>query len=228
LRTAFVRDGVLKPREQGDWGERSAALWLLSQGALVFIPFGHSPDIDLITILEDRAVRVQVKNCSHWRQNRWECLLCTRGGNQSWSGIVKRLDPSRYDYLFVVVADGRRWWIPSAALEVGTRLRLGGPQVRRLRGRSRTADPWRQSSRLGRPSGGFRSGQTGSAVNRVAQPSEVRILLPPSKPLDGRVRTNSDTAGTFCSGRAESARPSPVVASRDFSLRASPLWAPPE
>jgi PD-(D/E)XK endonuclease len=128
LRTAFVRDGVLKPREQGDWGERSAALWLLSQGALVFIPFGHSPDIDLITILEDRAVRVQVKNCSHWRQNRWECLLCTRGGNQSWSGIVKRLDPSRYDYLFVVVADGRRWWIPSAALEVGTRLRLGGPK----------------------------------------------------------------------------------------------------
>jgi hypothetical protein len=50
---------VLTPREQGDWGERSAALWLLSQGAPVFIPVGHSPDIDLITILEDRAVRVQ-------------------------------------------------------------------------------------------------------------------------------------------------------------------------
>ena len=124
----FVRVGVLKPREQGDWGERSAVLWLWSQGAPVFIPFGHSPDIDLMTILDDRAVRVQVKSCSHWRQNRWECVLCTHGGNQSWNGIVKRLDPSRYDYLFVAAADGRRWWIPSHEVGGGTHIMLGGPK----------------------------------------------------------------------------------------------------
>jgi hypothetical protein len=35
------------------------------------------------------------------------------GRNQSWTGVVKRLDPARFDYLFVLVGDGRRWFIPS-------------------------------------------------------------------------------------------------------------------
>ena len=39
--------------------------------------------------------------------------VCTRGGNQSWSGLVKRLDPTSCDYLFVLVGDGRRWFIPA-------------------------------------------------------------------------------------------------------------------
>jgi hypothetical protein len=38
--------------------------------------------------------------------------ICTRGGNQSWNGITKRLDPTRIDCLFVIVGDGRRWSIP--------------------------------------------------------------------------------------------------------------------
>jgi hypothetical protein len=119
---------VLTPREQGDWGERSAALWLLSQGAPVFIPFGHSPDIDLITILEHRAVRVQVKSSRYIRNRRWHVVVRTSGGNQSWNRIVKRMDSSRCDYLFVAVADGRRWWIPSKAIGGETALMLGGPK----------------------------------------------------------------------------------------------------
>ena len=53
--------------------------------------------------------------------------VCTRGGNQSWNGVVKRLDPARYDYLFVLVADGRRWFMPSEAAVGGTKICLGGP-----------------------------------------------------------------------------------------------------
>jgi hypothetical protein len=122
--------GKLTPREQGDWGERSAVLWLWSQGAPVFIPFGHSPDIDLIAVMDDRAVRVQVKSSRYVRKRRWNVVVRTSGGNQSWNGIVKRMDPSRCDYLFVAVADGRRWWIPSKAIGGETGLMLGGPKYR--------------------------------------------------------------------------------------------------
>ena len=59
-------------------------------------------------------------------KGRWDVTLCTRGGNQRWNGLVKRLDASRYDFLFVLVADGRRWFIPSDRVEGGTGLRLGG------------------------------------------------------------------------------------------------------
>lgn len=38
----------LKPREQGDIGELSAMHWLAEQGARLYLPVGHSPDVDLI------------------------------------------------------------------------------------------------------------------------------------------------------------------------------------
>lgn len=115
-------------REQGDLGELSAMFWLGSIGAAVALPVGSSPDWDLIAELGARLLRVQVKTCTCYRNRRWEVTLCTRGGNQSWSGLVKRLDPSRCDYVFVHVGDGRRWFIPSRALGGGTGIRLGGPK----------------------------------------------------------------------------------------------------
>ena len=54
--------------------------------------------------------------------------LATRGGNQSWSGLVKRFSSERCDWLFVLVADGRRWFIPADAVEGGSGLLLGGPK----------------------------------------------------------------------------------------------------
>lgn len=38
--------------------------------------------------------------------------VCTRRGNHSWNGLVKRIDPLRCERLFVHVGDGRRWYIP--------------------------------------------------------------------------------------------------------------------
>jgi hypothetical protein len=121
---------VLKrdPRGQGDLGERSAITYLLDLGWPVFLPIGHSPDIDLVTDFGDGAVRVQVKTSTVFRNGRWDVTVATRGGNRSWSGLVKRLDPSRYDYLFVLVGDGRRWFIPAATVEGGCGVRLGGPK----------------------------------------------------------------------------------------------------
>jgi hypothetical protein len=116
------------PRRQGDAGELSAMCWLAGQGATVFIPVGHSPDVDLIADFGETLVRVQVKTATHHRRGRWETRISTMGGNQSWNGLVKRFDHSRCDRLFVHVGDGRRWYIPAHAVDGGSGLLLGGPK----------------------------------------------------------------------------------------------------
>jgi hypothetical protein len=116
------------PRGQGDLGERSAMLWFGARGAGVFMPVFHCRDFDLVADWGEGLVRVQVKTSTFRRDGRWEVAVCTRGGNRSWNGLVKRLDSTLYDMLFVLVADGRRWLIPSSAVGGGCSIRLGGPR----------------------------------------------------------------------------------------------------
>jgi hypothetical protein len=118
----------MSPRRQGDLGEASAMEWLTGQGYGVFYPIGHSPNSDLLIEDGDALRRVQVKTTTQWRKRRWEVTLCTRGGNQSWNGIVKHFSASRCDRLFVLVADGRRWFIPAHAVDGGSGIVLGGPK----------------------------------------------------------------------------------------------------
>jgi PD-(D/E)XK endonuclease len=126
-----VADGWT-PRKQGDAGEASAVAWFLTRGAFVFVPVAHTPsDYDLIVDLDGRVLRVQVKTSSCREGNRFAVAVCTRGGNQSWNGIVKRFTASRCDYLFVHVGDGRRWFIPAEAVEGGNQIMLGGPKYAR-------------------------------------------------------------------------------------------------
>jgi len=119
---------VLTPREQGDFGEMSAMQWLVWQGASVALPVGNNSHWDLMAELHGRAIRVQVKTSRCVGRGRWAVTLATRGGNQSWNGVTKYLDPSRFDYLFVLVGDGRRWFIPADRIEGGRGLALGGPK----------------------------------------------------------------------------------------------------
>ena len=72
--------------------------------------------------------RIQVKTTTRWRNRRWEVMLCTSGGNQSWNRIVKLFSASRCDWLFVMVGDGRRWFVPAGAVDGGTGIALGGPK----------------------------------------------------------------------------------------------------
>jgi hypothetical protein len=102
--------------------------WFAAQAAIVCFPIGHSPDWDFIAELDGRLLRVQVKSCTAFCRGRWNVTVCTRGGNRSWSGLVKRFDPKSCDYLFAVVGDGRRWCIPSEALMTQTSVQLGGPR----------------------------------------------------------------------------------------------------
>ncbi len=86
----------------------------------------HSPDYDLVAELEGRLFRVQVKDDA-FRKGRWDVTVCTRGGNQSWNGSRRGSIP-RFDYLFVLVGDGRRWFIPSDSVGGRPGLLLGGPK----------------------------------------------------------------------------------------------------
>jgi AbrB family looped-hinge helix DNA binding protein len=172
----------LKSREQGDFGELSAMEWLASQGAKIYVPVGHSPDVDLIADFGDRLLRVEVKTSTHRRRGRWGVLISTRGGNQSWTGLVKYFDPDRCDYLFVHVGDGRRWFIPTRRLESRSGLNLGGRKYSEFE-----IEPGRplapnEAPRVleSKAPGEYPSGQRGGAVNAMAMPSQVRILPPPS------------------------------------------------
>ena len=111
--------------------------------------------------------------------------LATNGGNQSWSGIAKRFCAATVDLLFVLVGDGRRWLIPAAAVEARNAIQLGGPKYSEFE-----IDPGgpietvvygsRAPLESESPAGEYPSGQRTAAVNRQAQPSQVRILSPPS------------------------------------------------
>jgi PD-(D/E)XK endonuclease len=187
----------LKPREQGDLGELSAMEWLASQGAKIYVPVGHSPDVDLIADFGDRLLRIEVKTSTQGRRGRWEVHISTRGGNQSWTGLVKYFDPDRCDYLFVHVGDGRRWFIPTQRLESRSGVNLGGQKYSEFEiepGRPlapKQAPPALESKAPGE----YPSGQRGGAVNAMAMPSQVRILPPPSAATDassGGIRLPKD------------------------------------
>ena len=102
--------------------------WLAFAGAKIAVPVGHTPNWDFIADFHGCLTRVQVKTSRSYRNGRWEVTTCTRGGNQSWNGLVKKLNPRDYDYLFVAVADGPRWFIPARRLGKQTGILLGGPK----------------------------------------------------------------------------------------------------
>jgi hypothetical protein len=95
----------------------------LLQSARIF----HSAD-DLIADIQGKLFRIQVKTSRRATDSpgHYAVQLATFGGNQSWTGVVKMFDPNRCDFLFVLVAEGRRWFIPSSEIEGSRAIVLGG------------------------------------------------------------------------------------------------------
>jgi hypothetical protein len=186
----YRRQRAVNRRVQGDVGEASAIEWLTSKGALVWVPLGHSPDIDLMAELEERVARIQVKTSTLAKQardggTRWKVSVSTNGGNRSWNGVAKRFSAARVDYLFAVVGDGRRWLIPAAVVEATCEVTLGGDKYSEFEIEPGT--PFEalvygegDTNRIHIPiPGECQSGQMDATVNRAATPTQVRILPPP-------------------------------------------------
>jgi hypothetical protein len=194
---------LINRRQQGDLGEASAIEWFSRLGATIFIPFGHSPDVDLVVDLEGRLLRIQVKTSTQFTETpdghpRRVVSLKTCGGNQSWTGIAKELEPARIDFLFVLTGDGRRWLIPSDCLESRGSIRLGGTKYS-----EHEIDPAPPIDQLvygDRPPinsisapGEYASGQSTGSVKAWTLSSQVRILPPPLPPREsGFKRTKYD------------------------------------
>lgn len=167
--------------------------WLASRGATVWVPFNHSPHVDLMAEWDDRLVKVQVKT-STFRgpvksgEERWRISIATNGGNRSWTGLAKKFDPARVDYLFVLVGDGRRWFIPAPFVEAVRSIAVGGTKYSEFEVERGT--PFEDlvygsaaaNTIAGVPSlaGECQSGQMDLTVNQAAMPTQVRILPPPS------------------------------------------------
>lgn len=185
------RQRAVNRRVQGDIGEASAIEWLTSKGALVWVPMGHSPDVDLMADFDGRLVRIQVKTSTYQvttprGMRRWDISIATNGGNQSWSGTTKEFDPTRVDYLFALVGDGRRWFIPSPHVEAKRAIKVGGSKYSEFEieaGTSFEALVYSPPNlnRIGAIElGECQSGQMDQTVNLTAMPTQVRILPPPS------------------------------------------------
>src|SRR5215207_3110432 len=192
-----MRERLINRSRQGDLGEASAIEWLTRQGATVSIPVGHSPDYDLIAEIDGRPLRVQVKTSVTTGTTpnghpRVPVHLATSGGNQSWTRVIKRFDASRTDYLFVLTADGRRWMIPSWAVEARHAICLGGRKYSEFEVEPSWAlDPLvhGQISALesAPPQGVYPSGQRMATVNRPAKSFAGSNPAAPMKSVDGRV-----------------------------------------
>jgi hypothetical protein len=169
--------------------------WLASQGALVWIPIGHSPDVDLMAEVDGRVLRIQVKTSTMRLTRprggeRWAVSVATNGGNQSWRGTTKTFDPTRVDFLFVLVGDGRRWLIPAPAIESQRGMTLGGGKYSEFEIECGSAiehliypDQPASLESLSQPGGAPESGEPGRPVKSVATLEWVRI---PPPPLDSR------------------------------------------
>ena len=187
-----MRERLINRRQQGDLGEASAIEWLTSIGAVVLIPLGHSPDYDLVAEIDRRLWRIQVKTSTVRADTRggreqYEVQLSTLGGNRSWTGVSKRFDPDRADYVFVLAGDGRRWVIPSRELGPRGKVTVGGPRYSEYEvsqgqpineivygGGSPTARI------AARTRGSADVGESGEPVKFVPRAEWVRIPPPPS------------------------------------------------
>ena len=167
--------------------------WLASKGAVVWMPMNHSPHVDLMAEWDSDLVRIQVKTSTFRSKvksgdQRWHIAIATNGGNQSWTGLTKKFDPTRVDYLFVLVGDGRRWFIPAPHVEGARSLALGGTKYSEFEVERGTPFedliyenvPANTIAHVPALAGECQSGQMDLTVNQAAMPTQVRILPPPS------------------------------------------------
>ncbi len=102
-------------KKQGDAGLGIAIGWFSEQGLTVSVPLTDSQDYDLLVDSLDGLDRVQVKTTSYIRKGKYEVSLSVKGGNKTRQK-TKRLDPTKVDSVYVITADGDKYWIPVTCL----------------------------------------------------------------------------------------------------------------
>lgn len=115
----------MNKRLQGDVGTAAAIYYYTSQGYNVSVPITEATLYDLV--VENGSIkRVQCKTSKHKsKYGSYEVELRTMGGNQSWSGDVKRLSAKNSDEVFILTGDQQMYVIPTTLLDNSSRISLG-------------------------------------------------------------------------------------------------------
>ena len=95
-------------KAQGDNCEAFAVFYYASLGHTVSKPLNHSTYYDLIVDVDGVLKKVECKSSTHKQKNckSYTVSLRTTGGNQSWNKVVKKIDSSKVDEIFILDGDG--------------------------------------------------------------------------------------------------------------------------
>jgi len=113
-------------KDQGNVGEAAAILYFVQAGYKISKPLFENIPYDLIVDKDGVLCRVQVKSSSSKNKyGNYQIELRTKGGNKSWGGVVKLVDATGCDLLFVYCADSTKFIIPVGVFDGQGRLSLG-------------------------------------------------------------------------------------------------------
>jgi hypothetical protein len=115
------------PKKQGDVGMGVAIGYFASRGITVCIPLTDSQDYDIVVDMDGSLKKIQIKTTTSKSRTKkgYSVQLKTCGGNRSGSGKIKLFDPTRVDYVFVLIENGDQYLIPSCKVAGRTMITIG-------------------------------------------------------------------------------------------------------
>lgn len=123
----------MNTKQQGDIGVAVAIAYYTKCGHVVSVPLTDNSRYDLVVEMAGVLKRIQVKTTKYSRDGIYEVALRTNGGNQSWSGMVKKLSRTECDLLFVYAFDDTMYEFPPEKFDGKATLSLGkGAQIYRV------------------------------------------------------------------------------------------------
>lgn len=119
-------EAPLNSRQQGATGVGEAIAHFSALGYSVSIPLGDCQRYDLVVDDGDRLYRVECKTSRFLlKSGGWEVGLATKGGNQSWNGVAKKLSSEDCDLVFILTGDGQRYILPIEELDGRSKITVG-------------------------------------------------------------------------------------------------------
>lgn len=111
-------------KQQGDLGVAAAIAHYMGLGYTVCYPLTDTARYDLV-VDKGTLLRVQVKTSRYQvKSGSYHVSLRTKGGNQSWSGLVKKVTADECDLVFVNTGDGN-YEMPVAVVDGMSTVTLG-------------------------------------------------------------------------------------------------------
>lgn len=102
-------------KKQGDIGLVLAIAWFEINDYPVSIPLTDSQDYDLVIDMSGALKKVQVRTTYNQQESgSYKVNLRVMGGNRSGTGKIKRFIDTDVDYLFIVVENGAKYFIPKS------------------------------------------------------------------------------------------------------------------